>query len=45
VEGGSRSTKTGTLTRGRPDVTDVIALGDLPADRIVALAGRGGARK
>ncbi|MDQ0316298.1 heavy metal translocating P-type ATPase [Amorphus orientalis] len=30
--------KTGTLTEGRPSLTDVVALGDLPEDRVVALA-------
>ncbi len=31
--------KTGTLTMGRPEVTDVVAIGDLSTDRILALAG------
>jgi cation transport ATPase len=31
--------KTGTLTEGRPAVTDVISAGALPKERILALAG------
>jgi Cu+-exporting ATPase len=30
--------KTGTVTLGQPDLTDVIALGDLPEDELLALA-------
>ncbi|GHA27494.1 copper-translocating P-type ATPase [Devosia pacifica] len=30
--------KTGTLTEGRPKLTDVIALGDIPEDDVLALA-------
>jgi Cu+-exporting ATPase len=30
--------KTGTLTEGRPSLTDVVALGDAPEERVLALA-------
>ena len=30
--------KTGTLTEGRPSLTDVVAFGDTPEDRVLALA-------
>jgi Cu+-exporting ATPase len=30
--------KTGTITQGRPEVTDVVSLGDMPEDDLLALA-------
>ncbi len=30
--------KTGTITRGRPEATDVVSFGNLPTDRLLALA-------
>ena len=36
--------KTGTITKGKPEVTDIISLGEEPPDRLLLLAARGGKR-
>jgi Cu+-exporting ATPase len=32
--------KTGTITKGKPEVTDIIALGEVEPDRLLLLAAR-----